>query len=190
MSREVLKVKKYTKWGYEVRTVKIDERDYGCNSFEMDSAYTLSGDYIGNPKDAAVLCEKKGIKPEKSNSKDCVCSIGFCEKESKWYGWSHRAICGFTVGSEVKEGHCAYYPSNKQEFLGAMKRWFKDTGVKFKEMKTGVKVIYNFSKEEMSKSYITGCFEKYPKVWGRGEWEAKILEDAKQMAIDFARSVS
>ena len=31
---------------------------------------------------------------------------------------------------------------------------------------------------------------KYPEKWGKGKWTAKTIEDAKQMAIDFARSVS
>ena len=39
--------------------------------------------------------EKHGIK---SNGK----SIGFSEKEQKWYGFSHRAICGFKVGDKCK----------------------------------------------------------------------------------------
>lgn len=29
--------------------------------------------------------------------------IGFSEKNKKWYGWSHRAICGFKVGDKVFE---------------------------------------------------------------------------------------
>ena len=33
-------------------------------------------------------------------------------------------------------------------------------------------------------------FTAYPEKWGKGEWVAKTLEDAKQMAIDFAQSVS
>ena len=33
-------------------------------------------------------------------------------------------------------------------------------------------------------------FSKYPEKWGKGEWTAKTIEDAKQMAVDFARSVS
>lgn len=41
--------------------------------------------------------EKHGIKP---NGK----SIGFSEKEHKWYGWSHRAIYGFKVGDKCKDG--------------------------------------------------------------------------------------
>lgn len=34
-------------------------------------------------------------------------SIGFSEKEQKWYGWSHRAIYGFGVGHVVEDGDCA-----------------------------------------------------------------------------------
>ena len=33
-------------------------------------------------------------------------------------------------------------------------------------------------------------FATYPEQWGKGEWEAKTLDDAKQMAIDFANGVS
>ena len=35
-------------------------------------------------------------------------SIGFSEEEQKWYGWSHRAIYGFGVGSKVEKGNIAY----------------------------------------------------------------------------------
>jgi len=60
-------------------------------------------------------------------------SIGFSEKEQKWYGWSHRAIYGFGIGSKVKKGDCGY----------------------------------------------------------KGKaWTAKTLDDAKQMAKDFADAVS
>jgi hypothetical protein len=30
-------------------------------------------------------------------------SVGFSEKEQKWYGWSHRAIVGFGVGDKIFE---------------------------------------------------------------------------------------
>lgn len=75
----------------------------------------------------ADFWEKHGIVKK-------IHSIGFSEKEQKWYGWSHRAIYGFGIGSKVKKGDCAYT-------------------------------------EE------------------RGEWTAKTLEDAKQMAMDFAKGV-
>ena len=83
----------------------------------VKSAYTPNGDYIGDPKTAHYLIVKKGIKPEKANSTHKVCSIGFCEKEQKWYGWSHRAIFGFGVGSEVKEGDCCASSGYTKEYL-------------------------------------------------------------------------
>ena len=83
----------------------------------VKSAYTLNGDYIGNNKNAHYLIVKRGIKPEKVNPTHNVCSIGFCEKEQKWYGWSHRAIFGFGVGSEVKEGDCCASSGYTEEYL-------------------------------------------------------------------------
>lgn len=47
--------------------------------------------------------KKHGIVPEGG-------SIGFSEKEQKWYGWSHRAIYGFGIGSKVKKGDAGYNP--------------------------------------------------------------------------------
>lgn len=32
-------------------------------------------------------------------------TIGYSEKEKKWYGFSHRAIFGFGIGHKVKPGH-------------------------------------------------------------------------------------
>jgi len=127
--RKVISIRRY-KTGYEVRTelVKWDKE-----KIILKSAYTSNGDYIGNPRWAHRLY-KKGIKPEKINPKSRICSIGFCEREQKWYGWSHRAICGFGIGSTCKKGDIHYRPK-------------------------------------------------------KGEWTAKTLSDAKQMAIDFAKAI-
>lgn len=46
-----------------------------------------------------------------------VCSIGFNEKEQKWYGWSHRAIFGFGIGSIVEEGSCCASSGWTEEYL-------------------------------------------------------------------------
>lgn len=64
----------------------------------MDGAWTKAGDYIGDPEVAEKLCDEKGITPELRTPECSVCSIGYCAKEKKWYGWSHRAIYGFRVG--------------------------------------------------------------------------------------------
>ena len=88
--------------GYDVEERLIAE---GTNhSFTMKVALTPTGDYIGDPKFAYRLCKKRGIVPQLSSPSDKVCSIGFCPSERKWYGWSHRAICGFGIGSVAKEG--------------------------------------------------------------------------------------
>ncbi len=47
--------------------------------------------------------EKHGIASQKRTSHSSVHSIGFSEKEQKWYGWSHRAVVGFKVGDKIFE---------------------------------------------------------------------------------------
>ena len=66
-----------------------------------------------------------GIKQLFSNNGNTAC-YGFSEKEQKWYGWSHRAIYGFEIGSEVKKGDCAYVPYDKDDFLEDMVRFWND----------------------------------------------------------------
>jgi len=83
----------------------------------VKSAYTPTGDYLGNDRMAYFLCVKRGIKPEKASPTHSVCSIGFCEGEQKWYGWSHRAICGFKIGDVVEEGDCTNSSGWTEEYL-------------------------------------------------------------------------
>lgn len=139
MERELLKVKKY-KAGYEVRLERIIGVSFEVESFDnncspelvsdvvdlclrgstprvMESAYTPTGDYIGSPLDAHRLCKTRGIRPQKTDPSHEVCSIGFCEGKQKWYGWSHRAICGFGIGDEVKEGDCTASSGWTEEYL-------------------------------------------------------------------------
>jgi len=114
---EVRNVRKY-KAGYEIRTELIDaETEDNSPPFETKMAYTPDGKYIGRPKWAYRLCKKRGIKPEYRTSTSNVCSIGFCENEQKWYGWSHRAIYGFGIGDVVKEGDCTASSGWTEEYL-------------------------------------------------------------------------
>jgi hypothetical protein len=86
-----------------------DERWRMCSDEEWCSvkmAYNQAGDSIGDLDMAIMLCDDKGILPQKSSPEHNVCSIGFCQREQKWYGWSHRAIHGFEVGDSVSEGDC------------------------------------------------------------------------------------
>ena len=74
--------------------------------FFMQHAETNDGKYIGDLKTADMLYGR-GICPELIDAEHTVCSIGFCKRDQKWYGWSHRAIYGFGIGHVVKDGDCA-----------------------------------------------------------------------------------
>lgn len=128
METEVLSTRKY-KVGYVVHTEKITMDD--CPDVIMKSAYTPDGAYIGNSVWAHRLFNKYGVVPEVSphsirqmddpndanGGKGPTCSIGFCEKEEKWYGWSHRAMYGFGIGDTVKDGDCCASSGWTDEYL-------------------------------------------------------------------------
>ena len=114
--RKILGERHY-KAGYIVRREMVDGSDFGSPDFEMKSAYTPTGDYIGDPISAYRLCKKRGIKPEKAAPEHNVCSIGFSEVSQQWYGWSHRSICSFAVGDVVKEGDCVASSGWTDEYL-------------------------------------------------------------------------
>lgn len=113
METRVLSVRRY-KAGYEVRTEECAFEEFDERTI-IKSAYTVpDGHYIGSSVWAHRLIVKRGIKPEPrkpaqpdaNGGKGRTCSIGFCEREQKWYGWSHRALYGFGIGDTVKDGDC------------------------------------------------------------------------------------
>ena len=60
--------------------------------------------YIGDKETYDYLVNKWGItKFDVSHYSHNVISVGFNEKEQKWYGWSHRAIAKFGIGYVVDE---------------------------------------------------------------------------------------
>jgi 2'-5' RNA ligase len=79
--------------GVEVHKVKL-----GGKTVESSKRYSN--------KQYDKYWEDHGIKPQKSDPSHSAYSIGFSEKEQKWYGWSHRVIHGFAVGDVIKEGDC------------------------------------------------------------------------------------
>ena len=122
------------KAGYQIRHELIDGKEFGTDDMILKSAYTPNGDYIGNSKTAHLLCKKRGIKPEKRTPKNNVCSIGFCEKEQKWYGWSHRALYGFKVGDKVKRGDCCASSGFTEDYLKKHPEEDKSLPIGFKAM--------------------------------------------------------
>jgi len=166
----------------------------------ITSAYTNDGDhYIGDQKFAEMLTQR-GIVPELNKPDHKVCSIGFCEKEQKWYGWSHRAMFGFGIGSEVKKDDCAYVPKDEADCIDHQLRfWGNDefhasTSAVHHERDgvRGVLVEWKYNDtvpNEDLRGNVSSIFQPYPE-FGRGAWIAKTLDDARQMASDFAAGVS
>ena len=73
----------------------------------MKSCYSKQdGSYIGLPENILIYLNKGITEFYKTKSSDKVASIGFAPEKQKWYGWSHRAICGFGIGAIVKKGDC------------------------------------------------------------------------------------
>lgn len=170
---------------------------------KVDGAYLTR---VGMENELNFLL-KKGITEQIQDGygEPKTCCIGFNPIEQKWYGWSHRAIFGFGIGSECKKGQCHYKPSNKEEFMEDCLRFWGDTdmedthkinpiaeeGKENGKLGIWVRYTYNETTPNLNMRGQTGEeFSKYPKKWGKGEWVAETIEDAKQMAIDFARSVS
>jgi len=166
----------------------------------------IDGGYIGLKgvsEGFIKLFTDRGIAPQLSNPTHKVCSIGFSEKEQKWYGWSHRAMYGFTIGDQVKKGDCAYKPTNEEEFRQKYLQFFTSD-----EWQKDAKVVDHTDENGERGALITATYTddvlneklrgtEYRNFWpyrneklGRGEWTAKTLDDAKQMAIDFAEGVS
>jgi len=216
--KQINKVIRYKNHGYQLAYYTVYGATYGCQDFDMCTAFTWpDGWYIGDKKIGYYICAKRGIKPEKIQRKELPkavkakrllkegedetmrpCSIGFCEEENKWYGWSHRAIYGFTIGSKVVKGSCGFTPRNKQEFVEDTVNFYTDdddTNIKYEldhldkyTNEKGMRLTFTTVQDDGG-TINHDIFTTYP-AWGRGEWKAKTMEDAKQMAIDFARGVS
>jgi len=102
---KILRIRKYHNWGYEIRDelwdAHFEDRDKPL--LMKRQAYNLEGDWIGDSRLAYRLFHKRGIYPEKSDPGHCICSIGFSKRLKKWFGWSHRAVCGFGLGDRIFE---------------------------------------------------------------------------------------
>lgn len=76
------------------------------------SAMTIMNDIVVESSDEQSpmqkFFDKHGIDPQKIDSSHNVDSIGWSEKEQKWYGWSHRAIYGFKIGDKSSQGKVGY----------------------------------------------------------------------------------
>lgn len=182
-------------------------KTYVVEPDDFDGTYLIArskidNSYIGLP-DFAQQLEDRGIAPQ-ALPRNKVASIGFCEAENKWYGWSHRAMCGFGIGSKVSKGDCAYVPVDWDDFLEDAVRFWSDEGHedtqavrdKDKDGKDVARVSWVYASDEKlipnTAIHGTTCSTLMypPERWGRGQWVAETLDDAKQMAMDFAEGVA
>ncbi len=77
----------------------------------------VDGGYIGTPENAYKYYQRGLRMIQKAHPENNVCSIGYNPEESKWYGWSHRAMYGFKIGDTVKEGDCCASSGWTEEYL-------------------------------------------------------------------------
>lgn len=137
---------------------------------------------------------------DKEITEELTHGVGFSKKDNKWYGWSHRAIYGFTIGSTCKKGDCHYKGSTLEEQEAADIEFWKDENIinvrnegiteKDGERSFNIKWEYSHSIENKElRNTIGGC-QHHIESLGKGEWVAETMEDAKQMAIDFNEGVS
>ena len=98
---------------FECRCEQLDEDFGGLIAY---SFYSEDGGYIGRVDNFKKLVIERGIMPQKVDASDKVCSIGK-STDGKWYGWSHRAIYGFSIGDVVNKGDCCASSGWTKEYL-------------------------------------------------------------------------
>lgn len=160
---------------------------------EIDQAYTVDGQQLGDLDLIKNLPFIKDItKFDKTNPSRLQCTIGFSESELKWYGWSHRAYYGFGIGSKVKVGDVAYMPTDLEDLKKWMKNFYIDGFINTSpNITTHFKTENNWLILSIANGTKTSIYqEPIPTVWGRGEWTAQTLDDAKEMATEYSRWVS
>jgi len=142
------------------------------------------------PKFARYMVAKRGIAPQLIDDAHQVCSIGYSRLDGKWYGWSHRAMFGFKVGSKCRKGNCHYRASCiADEIEAAIAFWSDESHPDVRARVIGPKLIK--VSWDCKDGKVNGVSWSYDaKSFGRGEWDACTTADAKQMAIDFANGVS
>ena len=95
-------IKDCSKKGYMLYSEKLRYHTTEEPTEIMGAYSSIDGSYIGDEKIAKMLNKKYGILPQAIEG-NSVSSIGFSSKDNKWYGWSHRGIYGFGIGSTCKK---------------------------------------------------------------------------------------
>lgn len=165
----------------------IKDDDGKCYYSKYDGSYITR---VGVEESVQFLADR-GI------TKELTHGVGYSPDAGKWYGWSHRAIYGFKVGSTCKKGDAHFRASNIEEELeAAVTFWDDEYHDETKaELKNGKIIVSWIGGDKIPNEKLRGKIASVewdydPDNFGRGEWVAETMEDAKQMAIDFNRGVS
>ena len=85
--------------------------------------------------------EKYGITQSKLG-------LGFSEKHQKWYGWSHRALCGFGINDKLFDEN--WTPDGSKPSLDNPStenlKFTERGGITIKNLEQAKKAAENFSK--------------------------------------------
>jgi len=157
---------------------------------KFDDSYIT---HVGMEKDVKFLADRE-ITDQLTHG------VGFSPKDNKWYGWSHRAIYGFQIGSMCKKGDCHYKGDNLEvQEEDAVRFWnddghldTKSNGIIEEDGERYFDITWKYDNNvpnEKLRNTISGV-RHHIKSLGRGEWTAKTMEDAKHMAQDFNEGVS
>lgn len=169
-----------------------------CYVSRIDEAYIA---FVGMESEVAIYVERGLTQVQnQSNVAGNSANIGFNEEEQRWYGWSHRAMYGFGVESKVSKGDCAYRAANlEDEFEAAIDFWDNadHEGIAAEldlDDPNNIIVRWKYSdkipNEKLHNKISSVGWHFNPDEFGRGEWTAETLTDAREMACDFARGVS
>lgn len=131
--------------------------------------------------------------------------IGFSPSKQKWFGFTADKpfpwCKGFGIGDSVTRDDIGYRPRNEKEWKQLILdqwnneefAWSQLRGGADENNREGVVVTSGYGDHPPSELLTGAIIEKFfpfPDSYGRGEWTAETLDDAKQMAIDFAEDIS
>jgi hypothetical protein len=182
-----MNVKKYLKKVAYVSTMDICGEETEVYLSNYDDSYMT---HVGMEDNVEFLAQRE-------ITEQLTHGVGFSPKEGKWYGWSHRAIFGFKIGSTCKKGDCHYRAGNiEDEIEAAILFWSNENHINVKAKvidDSNIEVTWTYDDtilNETLRGTISGANWHIAKPFGHGEWTAKTMDDAKQMAIDFNEGVS
>lgn len=100
-SEKIQKLKSGKHWDlWAEKWTTDDEKDtkpIAIHVYRNKAGDMIDAKHNGKAPGLIKLINKLGIEPKKRCKSHSCCSVGK-GADGKWYGWSHRAICGFGPG--------------------------------------------------------------------------------------------